>query len=91
MIWAAMLLAAAVLVSADPVRVRHRAGEPGRVPAVPDGGAQRDDDPLAAASAFDVLASCLTAGMAVSTAAAATATSAPRSLAALLNLSLIHI
>jgi pilus assembly protein TadC len=42
-------------------------------------------DPLAAASSFDVLAACLRSGMAVSTAAAATAPSAPPGLARLLN------
>ncbi len=41
-------------------------------------------DPLAAASSFDVLAACLRSGMAVSTAAAATAPSAPAALAQLL-------
>jgi pilus assembly protein TadC len=43
------------------------------------------DDPLAAASSFDVLAACLRSGMAVSTAASATAQSAPPALARLLN------
>ncbi len=38
---------------------------------------QRDSDPLAAASALDVLAVCLAAGMAVPAAAGATALSAP--------------
>jgi pilus assembly protein TadC len=85
MTWTAILLAAALLVSSDPMRVRRRAGETVRVPTLHDGGAPRNSDPLAAASTFDVLASCLAAGMAVSTAAAATATSAPRSLADLLN------
>ena len=41
-------------------------------------------DPLAVASSLDVLAVCLTAGMAVSTAAAATARSAPPLLAQIL-------
>ena len=42
-------------------------------------------DPLAAASSFDVLAACLRSGMAVSTAASATAPSAPATLARVLN------
>jgi pilus assembly protein TadC len=43
------------------------------------------NDPLAAASSFDLLAACLRSGMAVSTAASATAPSAPAPLARLLN------
>jgi pilus assembly protein TadC len=43
------------------------------------------EDPLAAASSFDVLAACLRSGMAVSTAASATARSAPAALARVLN------
>jgi pilus assembly protein TadC len=42
-------------------------------------------DPLAAASSFDLLAACLRSGMAVSAAASAGASSAPASLARLLN------
>jgi pilus assembly protein TadC len=45
----------------------------------------RIDDPLAVASSLDVLAACLRSGMAVSTAASATAPSAPASLAATLG------
>jgi pilus assembly protein TadC len=45
----------------------------------------RDVDPLAAASTFEVLAACLRSGMAVSTAAAATALSAPPQLAPILT------
>lgn len=45
----------------------------------------RTDDPLAAASSLDVLAACLRSGMAVSTAASATAPSAPAPLAAVLS------
>jgi pilus assembly protein TadC len=83
MSWAAVLLAAALLLGGDHSRVTVRAGKP--VPPrihqwpVPAG------DPLAAASSFDVLAACLRSGMAVSTAAAATAPSAPAGLARLLN------
>ncbi|MGV0815406.1 type II secretion system F family protein [Mycolicibacterium boenickei] len=83
MSWAALLLAAALLVGADPARVRNRAAP---APA-PPGGRQRvaGDDPLAAASTFDLFAACLAAGMAVSTAAAAAAASAPPGLAPLLR------
>jgi pilus assembly protein TadC len=83
MSWAAVLLAAALLVGGDHARVATRAGK-----AVPPRTHQRTapaGDPLAAASSFDVLAACLRSGMAVSTAAAATAPSAPPGLARLLN------
>jgi pilus assembly protein TadC len=82
MSWAAVLLACALLVGADSSRVRMRAGLTAQV------GRRRapldTHDPLAAASSFDVLAACLRSGMAVSTAAAATAPSAPAALAQLL-------
>ena len=68
MSWAAVLLAAALLVGADPARVRIRAGltrsPVRRHPPV------RSRDPLAVASSLDVLAACLASGMAVSSAAA---------------------
>ena len=83
MSWAALLLAAAVLIGADS-RLRRRAGlqplEPQRRSAPSDAR-----DPLAAASSFDVLAACLRSGMAVSAAASAAAPSAPAPLARLLN------
>ena len=83
MSWAALLLASALLVGGDHSRVRIRAGKTAptrtRHHRVPSG------DPLAAASSFDVLAACLRSGMAVSTAAAAAAPSAPVELARLLN------
>jgi pilus assembly protein TadC len=83
MSWAALLLAAAVLMGAD-ARPRVRAGltavDPRPVSTPP-----RADDPLAAASSFDVLAACLRSGMAVSTAASAAAPSAPVPLARVLN------
>jgi pilus assembly protein TadC len=79
MSWAAVLLATALLIGAD-ARPRLRAGlvavEPPRRSAP-----RRVTDPLAAASSFDVLAACLRSGMAVSTAASATAPSAPLALA----------
>ena len=81
---AAMLLAAALLSDAGPSTVRARAGMPARTPRVsrkPLGS----NDPLAVASSLDVLAVCLAAGMAVSTAAAATAASAPPLLARVLR------
>jgi pilus assembly protein TadC len=81
--WAAVLLAAAILIGADS-RPRVRAGLQPRGPrrryTPPDVG-----DPLAAASSFDMLAACLRSGMAVSAAASAAAPSAPVPLAALLN------
>jgi pilus assembly protein TadC len=83
MSWAALLLAAALLIGADSraqiragltaVRRRHRSTPPAPC------------DPLAAASSFDVLTACLRSGMAVSTAASATAPSAPAELARLLS------
>lgn len=83
MSWAALFLATAILVGADPARVRNRA-----VP-TPVWRASlqpvRADDPLAAASTFDLFAACLAAGMAVSTAAAAVTPSAPSALAPLLR------
>ncbi|HEX2286845.1 MAG TPA: type II secretion system F family protein [Mycobacterium sp.] len=80
---AALLLAAALMLGAETSTVKIRAGlsisKPARQrPAPPD-------DPLAAASTFDLLAACLRSGMAVSTAATATAPSAPPLLARLLN------
>lgn len=85
MTWAAALLAAALLVGADRSVVKVRAGL-----IAPPGAPRRREssesvDPLAAASSFDVLATCLRSGMAVSTAASATAPSAPPQLAQLLS------
>jgi pilus assembly protein TadC len=81
---AATLLAAAVLCSTGPSAVRFRAATPADRPRVP---AQKPSgpDPLAVASSLDVLAVCLAAGMAVSTAAAATTRSAPPLLAQILR------
>jgi pilus assembly protein TadC len=83
MSWAAILLATALLSSGTRLRVAHRAGlgPPVAAPVhvcVPV-------DPLAVASALDVFAACLSSGMAVASAAAATAPSAPRPLAAALG------
>lgn len=74
MSWAALLLAAALMVGAGPVRT------PG-AGAVETAPAARRADPLAAASCFDVFAACLTAGMATASAAAAAADLAPPALA----------
>ncbi|MGH3961230.1 type II secretion system F family protein [Mycobacterium sp.] len=81
---AAVLLAAALLSGAGPSLVRARAGLVARPRRTPR-RSTRDQDPLAVASSLDVLAVCLAAGMAVSTAAAATAPSAPRTLARVLR------
>ncbi|BBX88972.1 type II secretion system protein F [Mycolicibacterium boenickei] len=78
-----MFLAVALLVGADPVRVRNRAA-PARARRV-NLKQPPSDGPLAAASTFDLFAACLAAGMAVSTAAAAVSPSAPPSLAPLLR------
>jgi pilus assembly protein TadC len=83
MSWAAVLLAAALLIGAD-ARPQVRAGLVAVGP--PRRSApRRVSDPLAAASSFDVLAACLRSGMAVSTAVSATAPSAPVTLARVLN------
>lgn len=86
MIAAALLLAVAVLIADRRPGARLRAGVAGEESVA--AGAHRAAaaaDPLAAASALDVLAVCLSAGMAVSAAAAATAPSAPPELGALLQ------
>lgn len=83
---AAVLLAAALWVGPGPSAVRWRAGPPVRERAFrPAKRSRRGSDPLAIASSLDVLAVCLTAGMAVPTAASATARSAPPALAAVLR------
>jgi pilus assembly protein TadC len=83
MSWAALLLAAALLVGGDHSLIRIRAGQ--TVPRRTHHRRVSSGDPLAAASSFDVLAACLRSGMAVSTAAAAAAPSAPPELARLLD------
>lgn len=81
---AAVLLAVALWIGPGPSVVRARAGSTSRAqrPAVPP---RQGPDPLAVASSLDVLAVCLAAGMAVPTAAAATAPSAPPKLARVLR------
>lgn len=85
---AAALLAVALLIGPGPSLVRARAGATprGQRPwsGLPDGPADLPD-PLAVASSLDVLAVCLQAGMAVSTAASATAGGAPPKLARVLR------
>jgi len=71
-----MLLAVALLVSPGPLTVRRRAGVASRPPQrAPEERAEAD--PIAVASSLDVFAVCLTAGMAVPAAAAATAPTSP--------------
>lgn len=85
---AAMLLAAALWIGPGASVIRVRAGLPARArPRRPGGakGSGAGPDPLAIASSLDVLAVCLEAGMAVPVAAAATARSAPPTLAAVLR------
>lgn len=81
---AAVLLAVAVWTGAGPSMVRARAGMPARAYR-PRRRPAPAPDPLAVASSMDVLAVCLAAGMAVSTAVAATASSAPARLARVLR------
>jgi pilus assembly protein TadC len=83
MIWAAVLLAIALLGSGDRLRVARRAGL-GSSGAAPLHTSVEAVDPLAVASALDVFAACLSSGMAVASAAAATAPSAPQPLARVL-------
>lgn len=80
---AAVLLAIAMLTGAGHSVVRTRAGMAVR-PSRPRRRPAPGQDPLAVASSLDVLAVCLTAGMAVPTAAVATAASAPPRLAEIL-------
>ena len=85
---AAALLAAALWVGPGPSVVRARAGLRARGHRLRhplSQGSTHGSDPLAVASTLDVLAVCLAAGMAVSTAAAAAAPSAPPKLAGALR------
>lgn len=81
MTWAAMLLAAALLVAPDRAALR------GRLSAARSRPARRvnREDPMALASSLDVFAACLGAGMPTSSAAAAAVQSAPHSLAVVLR------
>jgi len=85
---AAVLLALALCIGPGPWVVRARAGIPARAHRLRRGlsqGPAPGPDPLAAASSLDVLAVCLASGMAVSSAAATAAPSAPPKLAAVLR------
>jgi pilus assembly protein TadC len=86
---AAAVLAVALLVGADVSRIKRRAlvGNPASLDVPIDNRASTSQpaDALATATTFDVLATCLRAGMAVSTAASATAPSAPPRLAQILR------
>lgn len=78
----------ALWLGAGPSVVRARAGRPPRAHRPHQGlllGRTDVADPLAVAASLDVLAVCLAAGMAVSTAAAATAAVAPPRLARVLR------
>ncbi|MEI7717612.1 MAG: type II secretion system F family protein [Mycobacterium sp.] len=81
---AALLLATAVLLGVGPNSARRRAGVVGARHSV-SGRRRSRTDPFAIASAYDVLAVCLSTGMAVSAAAAATAPCAPPALGAVLR------
>ncbi|WP_018603562.1 type II secretion system F family protein [Mycobacterium sp. 155] len=80
---AAVLLAVALLVSTDRSARRLRTQPAGAAVQTPQRPSA--DDPLAAASTFELFAACLASGMTVSGAAAATAPSAPEPLAGLLT------
>lgn len=81
---AALLLAAAVLAGAGPELTRRLTG-PAAVARNRTARVHPAGDRLALASALDVFAVCLSAGMTVSAAASATAPSAPPVLAAVLR------
>jgi pilus assembly protein TadC len=73
---AAIVLAVALLISAGPSQLRRRVGR-ASMP-VPAARRERTEaDPLALASALDIFAVCLSAGMTVSSAAAVAGPSAP--------------
>lgn len=84
MIASALLLATALMLCAGPRSVRERLAP---VPPLPCPRAEKPSapDPFATASAFDVLAVCLSAGLSVHEAAAATAAFAPPALQAVLQ------
>ncbi|KUI35468.1 pilus assembly protein TadC [Mycobacterium sp. IS-1496] len=81
---AATLLALALLLTGRDGGVRMARLRAAGRPATRQAEQRGTDDPLAAASTFDLLAACLSSGMAVSAAASATATSAPPGLARIL-------
>jgi pilus assembly protein TadC len=82
MSYAAIMLAAALLIAGGPTGARAGATA---ISSAASPSPSDDSDALAVASTFDVFAACLTSGMAVSTAAAAAASCAPHKLAKVLN------
>jgi pilus assembly protein TadC len=82
---AALLLATAVLLGSARSRARIQAWAGVGVARSASSADVTVADPLATASTLEVLAACLQSGMAVSTAAAATAPSAPPHLARILS------
>lgn len=81
MTWAATLLAIALVLLPTEGRLRQQLSQR---PAAAVGSAQ-ERDPLAVATALDIFAACLSAGMPTSRAAAVAAPSAPRALALVLS------
>lgn len=79
-----LLLAAALLLSPSPYRVTRRMFSESQLP-TSDSERYLDSDPFATASAFDVMAVCLSAGLTVPEAAAATAAFAPKALQGVLQ------
>lgn len=83
----ALLLALALLLvpGSAAQRIRARIALARLLPQLPARPVPQRNDPLAVPSSLDVLAACLSAGMATGSAAAAAAPSAPRELAGVLN------
>ena len=84
MSWAAVLLAVALLIGGNSARVGRRLDRATAASLPHPPASDRSRDPLAVASSLDVFAACLTSGMAVATAAAATGPFAPHQLAGVL-------
>ncbi|HEV7422267.1 MAG TPA: type II secretion system F family protein [Mycobacterium sp.] len=84
MSWSALLLAVALLIGGNSARARQRLDRVAAASLPRTRVPVRSRDPLAVASSLDVFAACLTSGMAVASAAAATGPSAPRHLSSLL-------
>lgn len=85
MTWSALLLALALVIGGTRPRAWQRLDRAAAdaLPRSPVSDGSRD--PLAVASSLDVFAACLTSGMTVASAAAATGSSAPRPLADVLK------
>jgi pilus assembly protein TadC len=82
--WAAVLLAAALLIGGRSARAGFRLDRTAAIVRAHPRSLDGASDPLAVASSLDVFAACLSSGMAVASAAAATGESAPRHLAGVL-------